>query len=104
MAGAKVDVAANGLEGEEMATIKSYDLVLMDIQMPVLDGYHAIVQLRQDGYRKPVVALTAHALKEEREHCIKMGFSDFLTKPIKRDDLLSQVAKYKMQPLEATQS
>lgn len=95
IAGAKVDVASDGKEGMQKAIHNEYDLVLMDIQMPVLDGYHATSRLRQQGYRKPIVALTAHALKEERERCLRMGFTDFLTKPIKRAELLAQVSRYK---------
>lgn len=93
--GAKVDVASNGQEGVDQALSADYDVVLMDLQMPVLDGYHATEHLRQKGYRKPIVALTAHALSEEKDRCLKMGFSDFLTKPIKRRDLLANVAKFR---------
>ena len=90
-----MDVASDGLEGVSKASSNTYDLVLMDIQMPVLDGYQATSRLRSLGYKSPIVALTAHALKEERERCLKIGFDDFLTKPIKRAELLDRVAQFK---------
>ncbi|MEK7357298.1 MAG: response regulator [Bdellovibrionota bacterium] len=90
-AGATIDLASNGQEGVEMALHHTYDIVLMDIQMPVLDGYNATTRLRATGYDRPIVALTAHALKEEREKCLRLGFSGFLTKPIRKDDLLKEV-------------
>jgi signal transduction histidine kinase/CheY-like chemotaxis protein len=94
-AGAAVDVANNGEEGMTKAQAGDFDLVLMDIQMPVLDGYGATTRLRREGYSKPIVALTAHALKEERERCLRLGFSGFLTKPIKKSEILTEAAKYK---------
>jgi CheY-like chemotaxis protein len=93
--GAKTQVASNGLEAMDMAFKDDFDLVLMDIQMPVLDGYQATSRLRYQGYKKPIVALTAHALKEERERCLKIGFDEFLTKPIKKIELLQGVAKFR---------
>lgn len=80
--GAHVDGAMNGLEGVRKARANEYDLVLMDIQMPILDGYEATRRLRQDGYLKPIVALTAHSMKEDRERCLNSGCNDYITKPI----------------------
>ncbi|MES2964418.1 MAG: response regulator [Bdellovibrionota bacterium] len=94
-AGASIDVASNGEEGVEKALHNVYDLVLMDIQMPILDGYHATTRLRETGYDKPIVALTAHALKEEREKCMNLGFTGFLTKPIRKEDLLKEVDSFR---------
>jgi PAS domain S-box-containing protein len=93
-AGAHVDVAENGLEGIEKAVVEDYDVVLMDIQMPVLDGYRATMKLREKGYKKPIIALTAHAMTEEKDKCLSAGFDDHLTKPINRKDLLSEVAMF----------
>lgn len=93
LAGAKVDLANNGQEGVNLALAGQYEVVLMDIQMPFLDGYEATSQLRRQGYDKPIIALTAHALKEERERCLKVGCNDHLTKPIDRRQLISQVAR-----------
>ena len=93
-AGAQVDCATDGFEGMASALAKDYDVVLMDIQMPQLDGYSATTRLRAGGYKKPIIALTAHALKEERESSMRAGCDDHLTKPIDRTTLLDRVAKF----------
>jgi PAS domain S-box-containing protein len=90
-AGAIVDIASDGEQGLKLIGSKSYDIVLMDIQMPVMDGMTAIKKLRHQGYEKPVVALTAHAMKEERDRCLEAGFSDFLSKPVVKDELIQMV-------------
>lgn len=92
--GAKVDVVENGAAAVEKAMSTEYDLILMDIQMPILDGYGATAQLRRNGYRRPIIALTAHAMKEEREKSIRMGCNDHLSKPINQTHLLRTVAHY----------
>src|SRR3989338_1245126 len=86
--GANVSVANDGLEGINKAISQDFDIVLMDIQMPNIDGYEAVRILREKNYRVPIVALTAHAMKEERSRAIKAGFSHFLTKPIERTSLI----------------
>jgi PAS domain S-box-containing protein len=93
-AGAHVDCAVDGFDGMDRALKKNYDVVLMDIQMPQLDGYSATTRLRAGGYQKPIIALTAHALKEERESSLKAGCNDHLTKPIDRGTLIDRVAKF----------
>ena len=80
--GAKVEVASNGREGVDKALIGNYDVVIMDIQMPVLDGYGATKELRTSGYTKPIIALTAYAMKEEKERCVALGCNAHLSKPI----------------------
>ena len=95
MAGAQVDLASDGAEGMKKAEIGSHDLVIMDIQMPVMDGYTATSTLRSHGYKKPIIAFTAHAFEDERERCLKMGFTDFLSKPIKKRELVECIAKYR---------
>jgi signal transduction histidine kinase/CheY-like chemotaxis protein/HPt (histidine-containing phosphotransfer) domain-containing protein len=96
-AGAEVAVADNGKVALEEATKASargepFDVILMDMQMPELDGYGAASQLRSRGYRGPIVALTAHAMAGDRERCIRAGCDDYLTKPVDRAKLLEMIA------------
>jgi len=98
-AGLEVEIAADGEIGCELALHSQssddpYDVVLMDMQMPVLDGYTAVQRLRAAGYRGAIIALTAHAMSGDRERCISVGCSDYATKPIARDELLAQVASH----------
>jgi signal transduction histidine kinase/ActR/RegA family two-component response regulator len=95
--GALVQSAYNGAQGVELALREDFDLLLMDLRMPVLDGHEAAKKLRQCQYSKPIIALTAHAMKEERSRCFESGFTDFLTKPIQRELLIGVLARY-MQP------
>lgn len=81
-AGALVDIANDGVEGVNFARSYEYDVVLMDMQMPNLDGYGATEILRAEGYQMPIVALTAHAMREDRENALKKGFTHYLTKPL----------------------
>lgn len=94
-AGVDVDVASDGQEGLQKALAGDHDLILMDLQMPVMDGYTATSTLRLRGYNKTIVAFTAHSYQEERDRCLKIGFDDFLSKPVKRKELISCIAKYK---------
>lgn len=80
-------VAHNGAEAVQMAEAEDFDLILMDIQMPVLDGLEATRQLRSHGFNKPIIALTAHALKEETEKSLAAGCDAHLAKPVSRHDL-----------------
>lgn len=93
-AGANVDTAGDGAEGVRLAMATDYDLVLMDIQMPILDGYEATMSLRNQGFKKPIIALTAHAMKEERERTRQSGFDDHITKPINPTSLIQTLARY----------
>lgn len=97
--GHTLDFAENGEEAIEMFTATDYDLVLMDIQMPVLDGYEAtrIIRKWEEDSGKvavPIVAFTAYALKEEVDRCIEAGCSDHLAKPVKKKALLEIIEKY----------
>jgi len=92
LSGAEVDLAANGEEALKAVQRHPYDVLLMDLQMPVMDGYEATSRLRKIGYQGQVVALTAHSLKEDRDRCLRSGFNGYLAKPINRDDLLETVA------------
>ncbi len=93
--GANVVIAANGRSGCDAAFRGNFDVILMDIQMPVLNGYEAIAELRARGYRRPVVALTAHAMKGEGDLCIEAGFDHYLTKPVPSGVLTRTVAAYR---------
>ena len=94
-AGATVDCAADGGEGVQKACSSMYDAVLMDIQMPKTDGFAALRALLAKNYHSPIFALTAHAMKGDREKCLAAGFTDHLVKPINRDELLSRLAQVK---------
>jgi CheY-like chemotaxis protein len=73
---------------------ETYDIVLMDIQMPNMDGYEAARALRQAGYKKPIVALTAHAMPEERARTLAAGFDGHLTKPINLSEMIEVIGKF----------
>lgn len=94
LAGASVEIVNNGREAVECLKDKEFDVVLMDIQMPEMDGYQATKILRREGFIKPIIALTAYALKQERQSCLARGFSDHISKPIDRRLLIQKVARY----------
>jgi PAS domain S-box-containing protein len=91
-AGATVEFAENGMEGYRKALGDGFDMVLMDIQMPLMDGYTATMKLREQGYHKPIIALTAHAMTETRKKCLTVGCTGHLPKPINPSHLLGIVA------------
>lgn len=91
---ANVVFANNGQEGVEAALKGNFDLILMDIQMPILDGYAATEELRRHGVAIPIIALTGYAMKEDQDKCLRAGCNEFLAKPIHKDKLLSTLAKY----------
>ncbi len=98
-AGARVTIAENGHIAMEMAMAallakEPFDVILMDMQMPEMDGYAATSELRRKGYTGPIVALTAHAMAGDRERCLAAGCSDYLTKPIGRSKLVGAVAEH----------
>ncbi|MGA2581885.1 MAG: response regulator [Tepidisphaeraceae bacterium] len=90
-AGAAVVIAENGQIAVDLATSQPFDLILMDMQMPVMDGYAATTELRRRGLIIPIVALTAHAMAEDRGKCLASGCSDYLSKPIDEEKLLNTV-------------
>ena len=93
-AGAQIELAQNGQVGVDLALSDSFDVVLMDVQMPVMDGHQATRILRERGYKVPIIALTAHAMVEERERAARSGFTDFLSKPVGRDALIDMVSRF----------
>jgi signal transduction histidine kinase len=99
-AGAGVDLASNGREGVDQALAGDHHVILMDVQMPILDGYLATSELRRRGFKAPIIALTAHAMKEERQRCIQVGCDDYLTKPLNHITLIECVYEHAHNSLE----
>jgi PAS domain S-box-containing protein len=93
MAGANVVTANNGREGIEKAISENVSTVLMDLQMPGMDGYEATRELRKQGFIRPIIALTAHAMKEERKRCLESGFNEHITKPIDKKNLIQLLSE-----------
>ena len=101
-AGAEVTLAENGQIGFDLATAAKwegcpFDVILMDMQMPVLDGYEATMQLRNDGYSHPIIELTAHAMASDRQKCLDAGCDDYASKPVDRKKLVEITASYAKQ-------
>ena len=95
--GFRVDSVSNGREAALAASRKRYDAVLMDCQMPEMDGYEAAALIRAQegaGRRTPIIAMTANARPEDRDRCLRSGMDDYLSKPVRRADLLTVVARW----------
>jgi signal transduction histidine kinase len=95
--GCSVELASDGREAVERVKAGQYDVVLMDCQMPVLDGFGATREIRASGgpgARVPIVAVTAHALPGDRERCLEQGMDDYLTKPLRMEDLERVLARW----------
>ena len=97
--GADVTLASNGEEAAKLAWQefrhgRPFDVVLMDMQMPVLDGYEATRKLRSLGYQEPIIALTANAMRGDRQQCVNAGCDDYAIKPIQRTELLRTIARH----------
>ncbi len=94
--GVRADVAANGLEALEATARQTYDVVLMDVQMPEMDGFEATRRIRgrENGAQPWIIAMTAGALEGDRELCLAAGMNDYLSKPVRVDDLMTALRRY----------
>ena len=89
-----IDVATNGLIGSEMAMIKQYDCILMDIRMPIMNGLQAAQRIRQRGIDTPIIAISANAYREDIDQSINAGMNEHMSKPINNGLLLKTLSKY----------
>jgi signal transduction histidine kinase/AmiR/NasT family two-component response regulator len=92
-AGARVTTAEDGAVGVDVAMRENFDVILMDMQMPVLDGYSASRRLRDSGSTVPIIALTAHTMTGDREKCLQAGCTDYLTKPINAEQMFASIER-----------
>lgn len=92
--GANVVIVNNGQEAVEQAVANAFDLILMDMQMPVMGGAEAVKWLRDTGNQVPIAMLTANAMREEKDRCLKLGANDFLTKPIDKHAFYGVLANF----------
>jgi CheY-like chemotaxis protein len=90
----ETDEAEGGEQALEMVRQKEYSVILMDINMPDMDGTEALEKIRSLGVETPVIALTAYAMKGDREKFIDQGFTDYLSKPIDLEELRNKISKF----------
>ena len=93
-AGYDVDSVGTGIEVLNAANKKNYSIILMDCQMPELDGYQTTKKLREQSISVPIIAFTAHAFKEDRDRCYKAGMTDYISKPFSEETLISKLDYY----------
>lgn len=108
-AGAELTIVDNGQLAEDAALAAvgdgmQFDVILMDIELPVLDGYGAATLLRTKGYRLPIIALTTHSMSGDREKCLEAGCDDYATKPVNRAQLIAAIQSQVAQAGEKPQS
>ena len=92
--GLDVTVVEDGQAAVEKALSETYDLILMDMQMPILDGYEATRQLREKSYSVPIIAVTANAMVGDEKKCLEAGCEGYIPKPIDRQRLTEILSKY----------
>lgn len=97
------DLASNGAEAVQAVESGEYDIVLMDCQMPVMDGIHATRTIREAGIKVPIIAMTASAFSEDRDNCLQAGMDDYLAKPMTERDLRAKLVAW-LQPETAAVS
>ena len=104
-AGHSVVLAANGREAVAAFETNAFDIILMDVQMPEFDGFQATAEIRRieraRGTRTPIIALTAHAIKGDKERCLAAGMDTYLSKPIAAHDLLERIDQWRLVPVGA---
>ena len=106
--GCRVDVAGNGREGVEMTSLLPYDAIFMDCQMPEMDGFEATQEIRRregSSVHRPIIAMTANAMQGDRERCLDAGMDDYVSKPMRKADLIDALKRYlpqNVKPIEAT--
>lgn len=97
-AGLEVDIAENGRKALAAIETKQYDLLLLDVQMPEIDGFEVARRIREQeaktGGHLPIVALTAHAMKGDRQRCLEAGMDDYVSKPFDEETLLAAMARF----------
>jgi CheY-like chemotaxis protein len=89
--GHKIEIANNGVEVLALMEKNKFDVILMDIQMPEMDGFETTISIRKKNIEIPIIALTAHAMKGDREKCMEVGMNGYLSKPIKAEELKSEL-------------
>lgn len=105
--GCRVDVAANGREAVEMVGLLPYDAIFMDCQMPEMDGFEATQEIRRresSSVHRPIIAMTANAMRGDRERCLEAGMDDYVSKPIRKADLTEALERHlpkNVKPIEA---
>jgi CheY-like chemotaxis protein len=94
----KIDMAFNGKEALEKFGMAKYDLILMDVQMPVMDGFKATQKIREleksTNTRVPIIAVTANAFPEDKDRCLTSGMDDYISKPFQPDELLDKIRQH----------
>jgi CheY-like chemotaxis protein len=103
--GINADVAVNGMEVLSALERQSYDVVLMDVQMPEMDGFETakVIRERWKNGMPHIIAVTAHALEGDRKRCIEAGMDDYVSKPVSMEELASAIGRSFMQQMESSQ-